>query len=218
MTHTVLIADDHILVRLGIEIIVREVLGTKCIVDTASDGKELKEKLVLNVYDILITDINMPYNEGFEIMSLALGIQPNLKILIVSVDPEAIFAHRFLRLGAYGYVQKSNCDEELRKAIKEIGIGRRYVTVSQTQQFTNAFLGKVPENPFNSLSAREFEVAMLIVKGLGVLEISCTLFIKSSTASTYKGRVFEKLGVKNAVELSNLARRCKVGNIDAMSH
>jgi two-component system invasion response regulator UvrY len=215
MAHTVLVADDHILVRLGIEIIVRDVLGVNCIVHLASDAKEVQEKLQSTDYDILITDVNMPYNEGFEIMSLALAIRPNLKILIVSVDPEIIFAHRFLRLGAYGYVQKSNSDEELRKAIREIGRGRRYVTISQTQQFTNAFLGNEPENPFNLLSAREFEVAMLIVKGLGVLEIGSVLSIKNSTASTYKGRVFEKLAVKNSVELSNLARRCMVGNVDA---
>lgn len=215
MANTVLIADDHILVRLGIEIIVREVLGANCIVNVASDAKELEEKLLSTAYDMLITDVNMPYNEGFEIMSLALAIRPNLKILIVSVDPEAIFAHRFLRLGAYGYVQKSNSDEELRKAIQEVGKGIRYVTLSQTQQFTNAFLGNEPENPFNSLSVRELEVAMLIVKGFGVLEIGSALSIKNSTASTYKGRVFEKLAVKNSVELSNLARRCKVGNVDA---
>lgn len=210
MVRKVLIADDHILVRLGIEIIVREILGINCQISLVSDCKELLTKLESDIYDILISDVNMPYNEAIEIMPAVMARQPSLKVLIVSVNPEQIFAHRFLKAGAFGYIQKGNSDEELRKAIFEISNGRRYITFNQVQQFTNAFLGDGHSNPFDALSGREFEVAVLILKGMGILEIGSALSINNSTASTYRGRIFEKLAVKNVIELSNLARAYKV--------
>ncbi|WP_254561109.1 response regulator [Dyadobacter diqingensis] len=214
--HKILIADDHILVRLGMELVVKEVLGSSVMVDFASDGRELYEKLASKEYDILISDLNMPGMEGLGMVANALKIQDKLRILLVSVNPETIFAHRYLKAGAFGYIQKGNSDEELKRAIYDISIGRRYVTSGQAEQFTNAFLNDIPSNPFDTLSAREFEVALLLLKGNGVLEVSTALSINSSTASTYRGRVFEKLAIKNVIELSQLARRYRVVGDDTM--
>ena len=206
----VLIADDHILVRTGLKLLVNEVLGANAVIDFASDGKEVIARLSANKYDVLLMDVNMPETDGLNLVASALVIQPKLKVLVVSVNSEEIFAPRFLKAGALGYVQKGDSDHELKRAIYEISMGRRFITEEQAQQFTKAFLTGMPANPFDKLSAREFEVALLLLKGHGVLEVSNALSINISTASTYRGRVFEKLGVKNLVELTNLARQHRV--------
>ncbi|MDQ6480631.1 response regulator [Dyadobacter sp. LHD-138] len=212
----ILIADDHVLVRLGMELLVKEVLGSACAIDFASDGSELSEKLEKNEYQILISDLNMPGITGLEMVANALKLQNTLRILLVSVNPELMFAHRYLKAGVFGYIQKGNSHEELKKAIYEISMGRRYLTNSQTRQFTNAFLNDFPSNPFDILSARELEVALLLLKGNGALEVSTTLSINPSTASTYRGRIFDKLGIKNIIELSQLARQYHFLGDDSM--
>jgi len=204
--HHILIADDHILVRTGLELLVREILGGNCNVDFASDGKEVISKLSMKRYDMLITDVSMPDTDALELVTSSLAIQPLLKILVVSVKSEEIFAQRFLKNGAMGYIQKGDSDGELKRAIYEISIGRKFITENQARQFTTAFLSGIPSNPFEKLSGREFEVALLLLKGYGALEVSNALSINISTASTYRGRVFEKLNVKNLIELNNLAR------------
>lgn len=210
MQKKILIADDHILVRLGIEVLVKEVLGFNCVVDAASNAKEVEHCLLVTQYDMLITDLSMPDTDGQELITTALRIQPQLKILVVSVNPETVFAHRYLKAGVYGYIQKGSSYDDLKKAIHEISSGRRFVTISQSQIFTNAFITGQPSNPFDSLSAREFEVALLLLKGYGILEIGNTLSINGSTVSTYRARVFEKLEVKNIIDLNKLASRYQI--------
>lgn len=206
----ILVADDHILVRTGMKLLIREILGVNSNIDFASDGKEVINRLSEQHFDILITDVNMPDTDGLELVASSLVIQPKLRILVVSINNDEIFAQRFLKIGAFGYIQKGNSDDDLKRAIYEISLGRRFITVNQAQQFTNAFLNGTTSNPFDKLSGREFEVALLLLKGNGVLEIANALSINISTASTYKGRVFEKLEIKNLIELTNLARRYQV--------
>lgn len=213
-----LIADDHILVRLGVELLAKEVLGFNCIIDSVSNGKEIEKKLLSSKYDMLITDLNMPDTDGLELVALALRLQPELKILVVSVNPELVFASRYLRAGVYGYVQKGGSYDELKTAMYEISNGRRFVTSGQSQMFTNAFLTGQPSNPFDNLSTREFEVTLLLLKGYGILEISNALGINHSTVSTYRVRVFEKLQVKNIIDLSKLAMRYEIANDAEASH
>lgn len=214
--HKILVADDHILVRLGLEVLTKEILGFNSTVDSASNGKEVEQKLLLSEYDMLITDLSMPDTDGLELVALALRLRPNLKILVVSVNPESVFAHRYLRAGVYGYVQKGGSYDDVKKAIHEISNGRRFVTTSQSQIFTNAFLRGQSVNPFDNLSTREFEVTILLLKGHGILEIGNLLEITNSTVSTYRARVFEKLQVKNIIDLNKLASRYQIISDDGM--
>lgn len=163
------------------------------------------KQLKLVTYDILISDISMPDTDGLEMITSALALQPGLKILIVSVYSESIFAHSYLRAGAFGYVQKGESNEDLKKAIINLSQGKRFVTGLQTEIFANAFLSDRSVNPFDSHSGREFEVTLFLLKGYGVLEISNALGISNSTVSTYRIRVFGKLGIKNIMGLSKLA-------------
>lgn len=209
MSFTVLIADDHFPVRFGLELLTKETLGANTKIDFASDFNGILEKIKLQTYDLLISDIMMPGMDCMSMMQEALLLRPNLKILFVSVNPKEIFALRYMNAGAYGYVCKTDSDEELKKAIRNIYLGKRYYPEGVLESRTMMVKGKKVNSLFDLLSQREFAAMMLLLEGKGIIEIANTLQLNPSTASTYRGRIFEKLKVKSLIELSNLAREHK---------
>ncbi|GAB3358026.1 UvrY/SirA/GacA family response regulator transcription factor [Arachidicoccus ginsenosidivorans] len=209
MSFTVLIADDHFPVRFGLELLTKETLGANTKIDFASDFIGILEKIKTQAYDLLISDIMMPGMDCMSMMQEALSLRPNLKILFVSVNPKEIFALRYMNAGAYGYVCKSDSDEELKKAIRNIYLGKRYYPEGVLESRTMMVKGKKVNSLFDLLSQREFAVMMLLLEGKGIIEIANTLQLNPSTASTYRGRIFEKLKVKSLIELSNMAREHK---------
>jgi two-component system invasion response regulator UvrY len=200
----ILIADDHSIVRLGLKMLVRETIED-CNIEFADSFENILLMLQEKKYDLLITDVNMPKAEGVISISGILQAQAGIKILVLSVNPENIFAKRYLKAGVFGYVQKNNSDENIRDAIRIIMLGKRYFSPELMQLLSENYLGEVADNPFDKLSDREFEVAMLLLRGFGLNEVANTLNLHTSTASTYKVRLFEKLGISNLVELVSLS-------------
>lgn len=209
MSFTVLIADDHFPVRYGLELLTKETLGMSTKTEFANDFNGVLEKIKARSFDLLISDIMMPGMDCMSMMNEALGIQPDLKILFVSVNPKEIFALRYMNAGAYGYVSKSDSDEELKKAIRHIYLGKRYFPEGVLENRTMMAKGKKVNSLFDLLSQREFAVMLLLLEGKGIIEIANILTLSPSTASTYRGRVFDKLKVRSLIELSNLAREHK---------
>jgi len=206
----ILIADDHDLVLKGMQVNVQEVLGSTCKISFATNGIEVIKKLEVNSYDMLITDLNMPLTDGLEMIANALRLDKNLKILVVTVNEESAFAPRFLSAGVFGYVNKNQPDEILKEAILRISQGKRFISDNLAETFANSYKKKLPDNPFDLLSTREFEVTNLLLKGFGAIEIANALSINTSTASSYRGRVFSKLGIKTLVDLIRLARQFRL--------
>ena len=200
----ILIADDHSIVRLGLKMLVHETVED-CNIEFAENFENVIRMLQQKKYDLLITDVNMPKAEGVIAIAGILQAQPGLKILVLSVNPENIFAKRYLKAGVFGYVQKNNSDETIKNAIRVIMTGKRYFSPELMQLLSENYLGEVADNPFDKLSDREFEVAMLLLRGMGLNEVANILNLHTSTASTYKIRLFEKLGISNLVELVSLS-------------
>lgn len=211
---TVLIADEHGLVRRGVEALVLSTLSRNCTVYFASNGREVLESVRSYKPDLLITDTKMPNTDALEMVKKALVINPELKVLVVTVSPEGIYASRYLRTGVLGFLGKDKPDPILSEAILTVSKGRRYLTRAQVEIFADSFLKESTANPFDGLSTREFEVAMLLLQGNGAMEIASILSIAASTASTYRGRVFGKLGVKNLIQLCRLADDYEISNKD----
>lgn len=138
----VLIADDHSIVRYGLRILVQEVTGTNSAIHFAKDGLEIRKLLQTNRYDFLILDINMPHSDGITLISEIISRSPGIRILVLSVNPEKTHAKRYLEAGVYGYVEKGESDEELRKAIVHIASGQRYMSNAQMQLFSAMLFGK----------------------------------------------------------------------------
>jgi two-component system invasion response regulator UvrY len=210
MAKSILIADDHQVVRKGLQLVVKEVLGFSTNVEFAGNGMEVIKKLKATKFDMLLTDLNMPETDALGLITDALSVSPELKILVITVKPDKIFATRFFKAGVMGYVNKSEPDEVIADAIRVISSGKRYVSQAQVEMFTNTVINNVAESPFDKLSNREFEVTMLLLKGFGAIEVANALSISASTASTFRCRVFEKLEVKNLIELNHLAQQHQV--------
>jgi two-component system invasion response regulator UvrY len=209
-TKRILIADDHSVVRFGLQLLIKEIAETQCSIDFAKDGSEVLRLSRGNTYDILILDINMPNSDSLNLVSQIIAIQPEIKILILSVNPEKVYAKRYLEAGAYGYVQKEAPDEELRNAFVHVFKGLHYFSHNQMLHFSETLLGKNKPNPFDRLSAREFSAAMLFLEGQSITEVAQAMHISPSTTSTHKSRIYGKLQIDNLIELQKLAKLHKV--------
>jgi two-component system invasion response regulator UvrY len=199
-----LVADDHEITRIGIIATIKK-LYENCQIEEAENGKELFQKLKESPFDVLITDLGMPETDDYRLVDSALLIQPNLKILIFTINKEEIYASNYLKKGALGYIEKNSVHEEIIKAIQAVVNGAIYVSPKLTKSY---IFGKMQEedHPFGILSQREREICILLCKGKGLTEIASMLNLGVSTVGTHKARIMHKIGVDNLVELINIAQ------------
>ena len=199
----ILIADDHTVVRRGLEQIIAE---TPDIVVTgeASNGWEVLDKVSNGNYDEVILDIAMPGKDGMEVLNQIKHEKPELPVLILSMYPEEQFAVRALRSGASGYLTKESAPDELVSAIRKVSTGGKYISSALAEKL--AFLLQNMERPLHeALSDREYKVMCLIASGKTVTEIANELSLSIKTISTYRSRVLEKMNLKNNAELTHYA-------------
>lgn len=203
----VLIADDHSVARVGLELLTKGALGNDTTIDFAISSIEVLAKLGEKKYDLLITDLAMPGNMSLSIVSAALNIQPDLKVIVITAGSEEYLAANCLEQGAYAFINKSLPDKTLKEVIRQVSSGQKYLSPEQKESLLLFFLnGKNGVKQFQQLSEREKDVARFLLKGTGILEIANILQISSSTVSTLKLRVFKKLKVNSVVELSHVAQ------------
>jgi two-component system invasion response regulator UvrY len=200
----ILLIDDHFVVRSGIQGLFSEIYRP-CEVHEAEDGESATEKLRHNEYDLVMMDIQMPKTDTLGFMEYIHIKYPKTKVLIFSMSAEKIYAKRFLKAGAKGFLSKSSTVEEITKAINLVIHDRKYISESLALSLAEEYIGETVPNPFNKLSSREFEIATLLLSGNTNSNISGSLNIHSSTIGTHKTRLFEKLGVANILELKELA-------------
>ena len=189
-------ADDHSIVTLGMSFILKDLYNGATVYQIESFSEIIK---VLNstTIDLLILDINFPDGSSLNLLPTLKKIQPDLKILIFSGYDEDIYAVRYLSAGANGYLKKLSSEEEIKHAIKTVMTSGKYTSKNIQDKIMDSYILKKPTNPLEQLSNRELEVANLLVDGYGNNEISTKLYIQKTTVSTYKNRIFEKLGVNN---------------------
>lgn len=202
MNQKILIADDHGIVRMGVIQVIKEVRPSS-ILKEVKDYNELFEAIRKEQFDLLILDINMPngtFQEAVEFIKIK---QPHLKILVFSSQDEQLYAIRYLKMGAQGFLNKYSSKEEINKALNSMFDKGRYYSeeVKDTLLFSSINNEEIAANPLEKLSDRELEIAERLMEGLSSKELSNQLNIHSSTVSTYKNRIFQKLGVHSLPEL-----------------
>ena len=197
---TFLIADDHSIVRQGISLLIKELFFSAKI-SHAGSFKEILKIVRENRIDLMILDINFPDGNSLNIISDTKAIQPDTKILIFSAYDEDIYALRYLNAGASGYLNKGSSEDEMKQALKSMMVSGKYITQNIKDKILDSYISKKPINPLELLSNREVEVARLLIKGFGNMEIADMLSIKKSTVSTFKNRIFEKLEIDNLADL-----------------
>lgn len=191
----ILIADDHSVIRQGVSLMLRDAFDTVEI-DQADSLYETLNLLKDNTFDLLLLDINLPGGNNAVMIEDVRNIQEDIKILMFSAYEEEQYALRYLQAGVQGYLNKLSSEEKIMEGVNVVLNGGIYFG-----EAVNTNISK-DANPLDSLSARELEIAGMLVKGEGNLEIANKLGIGMSTVSTYKSRIFEKLGVTNVVAMA----------------
>jgi DNA-binding NarL/FixJ family response regulator len=200
----VLIADDHAIFREGLRQILEDIEDLQ-VVDEASRGQEVLDKIEKNDYDLILLDIAMPGLSGLETMKLIKGRKPKMKVLILSMYPEDQYAVRAIKAGASGYITKASASEELLGAIRKVLSGGKYITSSVADKLLSD-LGPDSGNPLHELlSDREYQVLCLIASGKTVSEIADQLALSVKTVSTHRVHILEKMKMKTNAELTNYA-------------
>ena len=204
-----LLVDDHHIVKTGLKLIIESLMPGSTI-DEANDGDSCFEKIKNNNYDLLILDISMPNTDSFMLVSNILALEPGIKILMFSMNAEEVYARRYLKLGVMGYVKKDEQVDEIKKAITTVLNNKKYISPGLSQILIEDLHSNNYENPFNSLSPREFEIFQHLVHGDSVAEICQKLSLHSSTIGTHKARLFRKLKCSNIIDLNLLAKAYNV--------
>lgn len=202
----VLLVDDHKLVRTGIRLILEDTPDIR----VAGEGESGEAALELSrslAIDLVLMDVSMPGVGGLEATRRLLARNPALKVIVVSVHATEPYPLQLMEAGAHGYLTKDCAAEEIVAAIRQVHAGKRYITASIAQQLALAKVDANPGSPFAQLSQREMQVMLMITGGQPSQTIAGRLHLSPKTVSTYRARLFAKLGVTNAVELTRLALR-----------
>ena len=202
----VLVVDDHELVRTGILRILGDVSDVKVIAQ-AGDGEEALELVKEHAPDVVLMDVSMPGMGGIEATRKILHNFTDVKVIILSVHDEEPYPSRLLQAGASGYLTKGCGVDEMVNAIRTVHSGERYISADIAQRLALSTLGGRGESPFDKLSQREMQVLIMVTQGQKTQEISDKLCLSPKTISTYRYRLYDKLGVDNDVELTHLALR-----------
>lgn len=194
--HVFLIADDHSIVRNGLAIVIKSTFNP-VILYQAGTFQEIQTQVAEYKIDLLILDISFPEGSTLQLIPVLKSFQPKMKILIFSSFDENIYALRYMKAGADGYLSKLSSPEEIQHAVETICREGKFTSAAIKEKIVDSFMNNKSHNPLDLLSERELEIARLLVKGYGNLEISNELNLKATTVSTYKTRVFEKLEIKS---------------------
>jgi two-component system, NarL family, invasion response regulator UvrY len=206
---TVLIADDHSLIRNGLRQLLAQDHSIKNIGE-AKTGSDTIDKLQSQHWDLLILDINMPDRSGIDILRQVRATHPETRVLVLSGFPEKQYAVNVLRAGASGYINKEMAPDELLTAVRNVLQGRRYVSPALAELLVNG-LDDDQDKPMHSrLSEREFQIFCKIAAGQAVSDIADELCISVKTVSTYRSRILEKMNFSTNADLTTYALRNEI--------
>lgn len=202
----VLIVDDHALVRMGVRRLLED-LPDMQVVAEADSGESALSLVKLHQPDVVLLDMKMPGIDGWEVTRRLKKSNPHVKVIAVTAMSSEPLPGRVLQLGAMGYLTKETSVDEMAMAIRKVYRGERYLSAEVAQKMAIGSLQASQESPFDALSEREMQVMMMITSGMNVQEIAERLFLSSKTINGYRYRMFEKLLIKNDVELTYLAMK-----------
>ncbi|MES2374277.1 MAG: response regulator transcription factor [Bacteroidota bacterium] len=200
----ILLADPHTIVREGLKKLLKQNFPFAKIQEVA-DSEELLKLVRNRNWDIVISEICMPPgNSGLETIKEIKQIVPTLKVLVLSICETDQFAVRVMKAGAFGYLSKDVCFSEVLLAINRILSGKKYIN-SQVANLLAECISFDHKGLAEKLSDREFEVLALLGKGCTVSDIANQIILSHNTVSTFRSRIFEKMGFKNNLELIRYA-------------
>lgn len=202
MSIRIFLLDDHALVRTGMRMILSAQTDLE-VVGEAESGESALPQIRSLKPDVVLCDLHLPGISGLEVTERIIRGDYGPKVIIVSVHEDGPFPKRLIEAGASGYVGKGGDANELLRAIRDVARGKRYLAPAVAQNLALAGIGG-DSSPFDLLSPREIEIALLLVQGMRQEEIARRLSLSPKTVNTHKGRMFEKLGISDTIALARL--------------
>jgi two-component system invasion response regulator UvrY len=210
---SVLLVDDHQLVRTGIQALLNSDNEIQ-VVAVADSGEQAVEMVGELSPDVVLMDVSMPGIGGVEASRRILRQNPAVKIIGLSAYNDGPIPQQLLKLGVLGFISKSSSADEMICAIRKAIEGKRYLCSDVANNLAFQHLLDNHQSPFVKLSQREAEIVTLILQGKTIQEMAEMLAISSKTVNTYRYRLYDKLKIKNDVELTRLA--VKFGQLDGL--
>ena len=203
---TVLVVDDYELVRTGICRMLEDHAEVQ-VIGQAESGEEAISLVRQHHPNVVLLDVNMPGIGGVETTRRLLQSAPETKVLAVSGLAEEPYPSLLLKAGAKGYITKGAPISEMVRAINKVMQGGKYFSADIAEQLASSYLSDTQQSPFDALSEREMQVAMMVVNCISAQEIADKLFVSVKAVNTYRYRIFEKLNIDSDVKLTHLAMR-----------
>jgi DNA-binding NarL/FixJ family response regulator len=201
----ILIADDHAIVRRGMKQLLLEQYPFARIGEASNVEELISEIITHKDWDVVVCDMNMPGRSGLDAIMQIKEIAPGLPVLIMSMYPEDQYALRVLKSGAAGYLTKETIHDDIVRAIETVIRGKRYITLSLAEKLAESVNSESGKPLHEVLSDREFDVFKLLASGKTITEIASQLSLSSTTVSTYRSRIMEKMKMKSNAELARYA-------------
>jgi DNA-binding NarL/FixJ family response regulator len=206
---SVLIADDHELVRRGVAALLR-VERDIDVVGEAPDGAEALRLTERHRPDVLVVDIEMPELPGLDVIPRVRRAAPRTGVIVLSMHASETYVAQALRDGAAGFVLKSAPSSDVVRAVREVAAGRRFLSAPLSDQAIETYIRKLESaalDVYDTLSAREREVLLLAARGMTNAEIAQQLFISTRTVESHRANLTRKLGLRTHTDLVLFAVR-----------
>ena len=217
MPISVFLADDHPVVRNGLQLILQAEADIK-VVGEAADGHEAIRRVEKTKPDVIVMDIAMPGLNGIEATKKICAACPGARVLILSMHATAEHIYQALQAGAQGYLLKESAGNEVIKAVRALCRGKRYLSEKISETVVNDYLQQreleKKKSPLESLSDREREILQLAAEGKTSAEIGHILFISPKTVETYRSRMMQKLGITDHAALIKFAIQYGLTTVD----
>jgi two-component system, NarL family, invasion response regulator UvrY len=199
----VFLLDDHALVRAGMRMMLSAETDIE-VVGEADNGETALPLIRKLRPDVVLCDLHLPGISGLEVTDRLVKGDYGCKVVVVSVLEDGPMPKRLIEAGAAGYVGKGGDAAELLRAIRDVARGKRFLANGIAQHLALAGLGG-DGTPFDALSPRELEIAMLLAQGMRQEQIAKRLSLSAKTVNTHKARLFEKLGIEDNIALARLS-------------
>lgn len=200
----ILVGCKGSLVQLGILQVLKETFEGRSFKALIQETAILQE-MEKNKFSMLITDIDFSLTPDTFSVTKLLRLNPALKVVVISDRNEFIFGKKLLREGAYAYISNTTDFETIKTAILTVYAGNRYFSKELQEHITNNYSGQLSSNPFDALSKKELNIAILLAGGKSIKQIREELNISPSTLSTHKLKLFAKLKVTSFLDFLRLA-------------
>lgn len=202
---TLLLVDDHAIVRAGFRRLLEQMPGIR-VVGEAASGDEAYHAFSEHTPDVVVMDLSMPGMGGLEAIRRILGRHPAARILAFSMHETVAFAQQALRAGACGYVTKTSVPEVLVEAVRAIATGRSFLSPDMAQKLALEGIAGA-RDPLSLLTPREFEIFRLLAAGQTAEQIADGLYVSAKTVANHATQIKQKLGIATAVDLHRVALR-----------